>query len=140
MTDLQAAIGLGPAQRLPEMVARRRELAAAYTRAFADVPGLRCVADPDDGDVELPVVLGRGRPRLSRWTARGLLAHLAAARHLGSPRHHGGAPPAGVRRSRPRRRHCLVTERLTDNTLILPLYHQMTDVEQSRVVDVLREI
>ncbi len=31
-----------------------------------------------------------------------------------------------------------VTEYLTDNTLILPLYHQMSDSEQSRVVDVLR--
>ena len=31
-----------------------------------------------------------------------------------------------------------VTERLTDNTLILPLYHQMTETEQARVVDALR--
>ena len=31
-----------------------------------------------------------------------------------------------------------VTERLTDSTLILPLFHQMTDAEQDRVVEVLR--
>ena len=30
-----------------------------------------------------------------------------------------------------------VTERLTDTTLILPLFHQLTDSEQSRVLDVL---
>jgi dTDP-4-amino-4,6-dideoxygalactose transaminase len=30
-----------------------------------------------------------------------------------------------------------VTERLTDTTLILPLFHQLSDSEQSRVVDVL---
>lgn len=30
-----------------------------------------------------------------------------------------------------------VTERLTDNTLILPLFHQMSESEQARVVDVL---
>jgi dTDP-4-amino-4,6-dideoxygalactose transaminase len=28
-----------------------------------------------------------------------------------------------------------VTERLTDHTLILPLFHQMSDAQQSRVVD-----
>jgi dTDP-4-amino-4,6-dideoxygalactose transaminase len=28
-----------------------------------------------------------------------------------------------------------VTERLTDNTLILPLYHQLTDADQTRVID-----
>jgi dTDP-4-amino-4,6-dideoxygalactose transaminase len=31
-----------------------------------------------------------------------------------------------------------VTERLSANTLILPLYHQMTPAEQSRVIDALR--
>ena len=30
-----------------------------------------------------------------------------------------------------------VTERLTDNTLILPLFHQMSESEQARVIDVL---
>ena len=30
-----------------------------------------------------------------------------------------------------------VTEQLTDNTLILPLFHQMTESEQARVIDVL---
>ncbi len=32
-----------------------------------------------------------------------------------------------------------VTERLTDNTVILPLFHQMTEAEQARVVDALRD-
>jgi dTDP-4-amino-4,6-dideoxygalactose transaminase len=32
-----------------------------------------------------------------------------------------------------------VTERLTDNTLILPVYHELTDADQLRVVDGLRQ-
>jgi perosamine synthetase len=32
-----------------------------------------------------------------------------------------------------------VTERLTRDSLVLPLFHQMTEAEQDRVVDVLRE-
>ena len=31
------------------------------------------------------------------------------------------------------------TDRLTDRTLILPVFHQMTDAEQDRVVDALQE-
>jgi len=31
-----------------------------------------------------------------------------------------------------------VTEHLTDSTLILPVFHQMTDAERARVVDALR--
>ncbi|MEO7373799.1 MAG: DegT/DnrJ/EryC1/StrS family aminotransferase, partial [Terrimesophilobacter sp.] len=32
-----------------------------------------------------------------------------------------------------------ITQRLTDNTLILPLFHQMTEAEQGRVIDAIRE-
>jgi dTDP-4-amino-4,6-dideoxygalactose transaminase len=30
-----------------------------------------------------------------------------------------------------------VTEQLTDNTLILPLFHQMSESEQARVIEIL---
>ncbi len=46
MTDLQAAVGIVQLGRLPEVVARRRELAATYAKFLAEVPGLRTVADP----------------------------------------------------------------------------------------------
>ena len=60
-------------------------------------------------------------------------------RRLGSSRHHGRAPPARLPRPRHRGRCLLpVTERLTDNTLILPLFHELTDADQLRVVDALR--
>ena len=40
LTDLQAAIGLVQMQRLPAFLEQRREVAAAYRRGLADVPGL----------------------------------------------------------------------------------------------------
>ncbi len=46
MTDLQAAVGLVQLGRLPEIVARRRELAATYAKYLDEIPGLRAVADP----------------------------------------------------------------------------------------------
>lgn len=40
MTDIQAAVGRVQLRRLPEMLARRRELAARYTGALCEAPGL----------------------------------------------------------------------------------------------------
>lgn len=135
MTDLQAAIGLIQLARLPEMVARRRELAEAYTKAFADVPGLRCVADPEDGTSNFQsfwVEVGAEYP-LDRET---LLAHLAAqdisARRGIMAAHRQPAYANHPHGPLP------VTERLTDNTVILPLYHQMTETKHSRVIEAVR--
>ena len=46
MTDLQAAMGIVQLDRLAPIVARRRQIAAAYQNAFAGIRGLRCVTDP----------------------------------------------------------------------------------------------
>jgi perosamine synthetase len=49
MTSLQAALGLVQLRQLPEFIARRREIAAAYSERFAAV-GIEC-PDPDCGSV-----------------------------------------------------------------------------------------
>ena len=135
MTDLQAAVGIVQLSRLDEVVERRRERARAYQEALADVPGIRCVTDPAHGTCNYQsfwVEVGDEYP-LSRDE---LLAHLAAhdisARRGIMAAHrqpayrdweHGPLP---------------VTERLTDNTLILPVFHQLSDHELERVVDAVR--
>jgi dTDP-4-amino-4,6-dideoxygalactose transaminase len=135
MTDLQAAVGIVQLGRLPEAVARRRELAAVYAKQLAEIPGLRPVTDPPYGTTNVQsywVEVTDGFP----MGRDGLLAHLAAAdisarrgimaAHRQPPyRDHGGAPLP-------------VTERLTDRTLILPVFHRMSESEQARVVDALR--
>ncbi len=101
-------------------------------------PGLRLVERPGLGHQQLPVLLGRGRPRLPA-RPRGPAGPPGRGRHLGPARHHGLAP-----RSRPTATGTPadaalpVTERLTDRTLVLPLFHQMSDSDQARVVEVLR--
>lgn len=137
MTDLQAAVGLVQLGRLPEVVARRRAIAAGYTKQIAEIPGLRPVRDPAWGTCNFQsfwVEVGPDFP-LDR---DGLLAHLAAAdisarRGIMSSHRqpayaggdHGGLPLP-------------VTEHLTDTTLILPVFHQMSESEHARVVDALR--
>ena len=134
MTDLQAAVGIVQLHRLDAVVERRRELADAYRRALADVPGLRCVNDPAYGTsnfqsfwVELDDTFHPGR--------EGLLEKLAesgiSARRGIMAAHRQPAYAQAERAPLP------VTERLTDRSLILPLFHAMTEDEHTRVVQAL---
>ncbi len=133
MTDMQAAVGLVQLSKLEQMVVRRRELAARYQQELAGVPGLRFVQDPEYGtsnyqsfwiEVSRPFPLDR----------EGLLAKLAedgiSARRgiMASHLQPAYAGHSGYTVALP------VTERLTANTLILPLYHDLREEEQDRVI------
>jgi dTDP-4-amino-4,6-dideoxygalactose transaminase len=133
MTDIQAAIGLVQLRKLPQMVARRRVLAQRYQELLSGIPGLLTADDPPYGQTNyqsfwilLPEGSAVGRDELMRLMAdvgisvrRGIMAaHLEPA--------YAGATP------------CLpVTERLTGHSLILPLFHDMTQAEQEHVVSVM---
>jgi dTDP-4-amino-4,6-dideoxygalactose transaminase len=135
MTDLQAAVGLVQLSRLPAIVRRRREIAARYQLALADVAGIRTVVDPPRAcanfqsfwiEVRPPYPLDR-EALLGRLAEHGVSARrgIMAAHRQPAYKGHPTAPlPA--------------TDRLTDNTLILPVYHQMTDDDQQRVIDAVR--
>jgi dTDP-4-amino-4,6-dideoxygalactose transaminase len=135
MTDLQAAIGLVQLGRLDEVVARRRELAGRYAAAITRIPGLRAVTDPEYGTANfqsywVEVLPGYGTDR------EGLLAALAVA-DISARRGIMAAHRQPPYRDLARPGSLPVTEQLTDNTLILPLYHELTEAEQDRVVEVL---
>ena len=132
MTDMQAAVGLVQLQKLAPMIARRRELAQRYQAAFDGVAMLRTVRDPDHGTtnyqsfwIELAPDFPMERDEFMAAMAadgisprRGIMAaHLEPA-YAGTP--HVPLP---------------VTEWLTAQTLVLPLFHSMTDAEHARVVD-----
>jgi dTDP-4-amino-4,6-dideoxygalactose transaminase len=134
MTDLQAAVGLVQLGKLAEVVERRRTLAAGYGKAIADIPGLRAVEDPAHGTTNFQSYWVEVLPDYPT-DREGLLARLGEA---------GVSARRGIMAShrQPAYRDqdhapLPVTERLTDHTLILPLFHQLSDSEQSRVVDVL---
>ncbi|GAA2106799.1 DegT/DnrJ/EryC1/StrS family aminotransferase [Microlunatus panaciterrae] len=136
MTDLQAAVGLVQLGRLEEVVHRRRELADTYAKYLGEIDGLRPVADPEWGTCNFQsfwVEVGPDYP----LTRDELLAHLAS-QEISGRRGIMAAHRQPPYLDQPRI-PLPVTEHLTDNTLILPLFHQLSEPEQTRVVDALAE-
>jgi dTDP-4-amino-4,6-dideoxygalactose transaminase len=135
MTDIQAAIGLVQLRKLEELLARRRTLAERYRRALSGIPGLRMIEEPqygttnyqsfwvlipDESSVARDEVLER-MAQAGVSARRGIMAaHLEPA-YSGHP--HGPLPE---------------TERLTARSVILPLFHDMTEAQQDHVISVLR--
>lgn len=137
MTDLQAAVGLVQLGRLPEIIARRREIAARYQEAIAGIDGLRAVADPPFGASNFQsfwVEVGDGYATDRDGLLEALAdAEISARRGIMAahrqPPYRDLTPEGGLP----------ATEHLTDSTLILPLYHQLAEADQHRVISVLRD-
>ena len=132
MTDLQAAMGLVQLDRLSAIVARRRQIATAYQDALAGIRGLRCVADPPgcESNFQSFWIEVTSKFPLDR---EGLLSHLAA-RDISARRGIMAAHRQPAYKGHPTA-PLPYTERLADRTLILPVFHQMTEDELQRVID-----
>jgi dTDP-4-amino-4,6-dideoxygalactose transaminase len=151
MTDVQAAIGLVQLTRLDAMVARRRELARRYQELLRDVPGLQTVGDPPWGTTnyqsfwvllpdDFPVSRNELLERLLAAgvsARRGIMASHLEPAYAYSPAR-GNAPGAGSGGTW-RSAELPETERLTGRSLILPLFHDLAQADQDRVVEVVRE-
>lgn len=136
MTDMQAAVGIVQLARLPEIVVRRREIAAEYAARLAGIPGLRIVADPEYGTSNfqsLWVEVGEGFPLTREQLLEALAAADVSARRGIMAAHRQPAYADRDTGSAP----LPFTEQLTDNTLILPVFHQLTEAEITQVVDAL---
>ena len=133
MTDVQAAIGLVQLAKLGRQIERRRELAARYHELLADIPGLVTVRDPGYGTTNYQsfwVLLPDGFP-VSRDDLLRMLADAGVSARRGIMAAHLEPAYAGV--------PCPplpVTERVTAGSLILPLFHELTEEEQDLIVSV----
>lgn len=133
LTDIQAAIGVVQAAKLPSMVRRRRELAQRYHELLGGVPGLTMVTDPEHGKANYQtfwVMLPEDYP-VSRDTLLSILKrHGINARH-GIPCAHlepafSDLDPVTLP----------VSERVAQQSVLLPMFHTLSDDDQERVADV----
>ena len=135
MTDLQAAIGRVQLDRLPEMVRRRRFLAERYAEHLRELPGLGIPREPvwarsnwQSYCVRLPA--GSDQRRVMQYLLdRGVATRRGVMCVHREPAYAGHLPV-----------HPLpVSETAQDRCILLPLFHDLTEAEQDRVVTLLQE-
>jgi len=130
MTDIQAAVGLVQLGRLEELLIRRRALAARYTESLADL-GVVVACDPPYGTTNYQsywMLLPADSPIERDELLACLLIYGISARR-GVMASHREPPFRGEPVT-----HLAVTELLTERSLILPLYHELTEADQDFVI------
>jgi perosamine synthetase len=133
LSDIAAALALVQIGRLDEIVAKRRELAARYNTLLADVPWVVTPHEPEHCEScfqsymigltdDAPLNRGDLMDYLDSFgvtTRRGIMAS-----HL-EPVYAGSSPSLPA------------TEKAVENTVLLPLHHELTAAEQEYVVRVI---
>lgn len=150
MTDIQAAIGRVQLKRLRRIVERRRILAGRYRDLLGKVPGLRIPEEPNWARsnwqsycVRLPDHCNQ-RNVMQKMLDSGIATRrgiMCAHREMAYTEPKG---PSGQTLSFPDKRNLTFnlpqSEIAQDHTILLPLFHQMTEKEQDKVVTVLIDI
>jgi len=151
MTDIQAAVGREQLKRLPEIVARRRQLVERYCQLLGGLPGLGLPFEPEWAHsnwqsfcVRLPEGVDQRSVMQDMLdagiaTRRGIMCAHREPAYAIEPWSCGRGPgdcdcplSACVRLAE--------SERAQDTSIVIPLYHQMTEVEQDYVVETLASV
>jgi dTDP-4-amino-4,6-dideoxygalactose transaminase len=156
MTDIQAAVGREQLKRLPEILERRRYLAQRYYHQLADIPGLKLPTEPTWAKSNWQSYCIRLSPQYDQrqlmqamldagiGTRRGIMcAHREPAYQIEpwscgvaeekNMREIGSCDSYGALRYQLRE-----SELAQDQSILLPLFHQMTEQEQDAVVNELK--
>ena len=133
MTDPQAAIGREQVKRLPIILPRRREIAARYAALLKGVTHPHQPAWTRSNQQSYCVRLPDGRDQMTVMQA--MLDDGISTRRAVMCAHREAACF-----DIPRLFSLHESERAQDTGIILPLYPQMTDAEQDRVIDSLHRI
>ncbi len=133
MSDLQAAVGLAQMQKLNEILEKKRYFAERYNQAFAAMDELEIPAEPAGirGNYQSYLLRILSKAKKSRDEVMNILLEKGIATRRGVMAIH--LEPAY--RSRFGLIHLPETERAFRETIILPLYPQMTTEEQDYVID-----
>lgn len=134
MTDIQAAVGREQLRRLPEIVARRRELADRYAGMLAGSPGIETPAEPTWARTNWQSYCVRLADTLDQRSVMQTLLDAGVSTRRGIMCSHR-EPAYAERHGQDRLPH---SESAQEHCVVLPLYHEMTCTEQRKVADLLR--
>ena len=135
MTDIQAAIGREQLKRLPAIVARRRELAARYEERLQSIDGVIVPREPRWARTNWQSYAIRvGAWIDQRAVMQAMLDAGVSTRRGVMNIHREGSYPEGSWRAGSGLGH---SEEAQDTAIVLPLYHQLTEDDQDRVVEAL---
>jgi dTDP-4-amino-4,6-dideoxygalactose transaminase len=131
MTDIQGAVGREQLKRLPEIVAQRRTLAARYHEALHGVRGIQIPFEPDwaRSNWQSYAIRLEGHDQhevMQRLLDAGVSTRRGVMNAHREPAYGSGwrQAPSGLTRS----------ERAQDTAIMLPIFHEMTEADQMRVV------
>lgn len=139
MNEFSAALGLTQLPRVDAVIRRRAEVDARYRTGLSGVPGLRClgpVAAETPNHAYFPVLVepGYGETR-DALQARLRAAGIHARRYfcplvsdLSEHRHRPSAAPE----------HLPVARLAASQVLCLPIYPDLSEADQSRIIELLR--
>jgi perosamine synthetase len=137
MTDVQAAIGREQLKKLPEIIACRRALATRYQEQLANIPGLKLPTEPAWARSNWQSFCVRLPERCDqRQVMQRLLDEGVSTRRGIMCTHREPAYQKEVWRMG--NDHLFESEQAQDQTIILPLFQQMIEAEQDRVITTLK--
>ena len=137
LTDIQAAIGREQVKRLPALVARRRELAQRYQSAFRACPTIKVPVEPEWARSNWQSYAIRVASGRQRAVMQALLDEGISTRRGVMNAHREAAYPPGTWRVAPAH-HLDRSEEAQDTAIMLPLFHDLHETDQDRVIDAVR--
>ena len=138
MTDIQAAIGREQLKRLPAIVARRREMAARYDERLQSIDAVIVPHEPGWARTNWQSYAIRVGARIDQQTLmqRMLDAGISTRRGATNVHREGAYPPGSWRAGSGLSR----SEDAQETAVVLPLYHQLTEEDQDRVIATLESV
>ena len=134
MTDIQAAVGREQIKRLSEIVTRRRELGSRYSELLADIPGLRAPIEPAYAHTNWQSYCVRLPARADQRSVMQRMLDDGISTRRGIMCSHREE----AYKNEPLRFPLPQSEAAQDASILLPLYHQMSDADQLRVAHSIR--
>jgi dTDP-4-amino-4,6-dideoxygalactose transaminase len=138
LTDIQAAIGREQLKRLPAIVSRRRELAARYHEALHSIDGVIVPREPRWARTNWQSYAIRVGAGINQQVLMQRMLDAGISTRRGAMNvHREAAYPPGTWRAGSGLGQ---SEDAQETAVVLPLYHQLTEEDQDRVIATLASV